>query len=68
MPRFFKPMRGCRIYASPQHMTTPAGTFLGWCVKVDGNICIFSQPGSAELDRFIWRFSDGPNSWVEYSA
>lgn len=41
MYQFFKPMRGCRIFASEQHMTKPAGELIGWCEKVDGNIIVF---------------------------
>ncbi|WP_243723495.1 hypothetical protein, partial [Pseudomonas aeruginosa] len=66
--QFFKPMRGCRIFASEQHMTKPAGELIGWCEKVDGNICIFKPPCSHELDRFIWRHKDGLNPWYLYSA
>ncbi|AWT29857.1 hypothetical protein IPC367_27325 [Pseudomonas aeruginosa] len=68
MYRFFKPMRGCRIFASEHHMTKPAGELIGWCEKVDGNICIFKPPCSLELDRFIWRHRDGLNPWYHYSA
>ena len=68
MPRFFKPMRGCRIFASAEHMTKPEGELIGWCEKVDGNICIFKAPGDAVLRRFIWRFSDGLNEWHTYGA
>lgn len=66
--RLVKPMRGCRIFSSDKHMTLPAGELVGWCEKLDGNICIFKIPGSPELDRFIWQFKDGLNSWYEYSA
>ncbi|MCY1299699.1 hypothetical protein D9M71_88260 [compost metagenome] len=68
MYQFFKPMRGCRIFASDKHMTKPAGELVGWCEKVDANVCIFSQPGTPELDRFIWRFREGVNDWFAYSA
>lgn len=68
MHRFFKPMRGCRIYSSDKHMTLPPGELVGWCEKVDGDTCIFKPPCSPQLDRFIWRFSDGLNPWYEYSA
>ncbi|MDG9886322.1 hypothetical protein CSV86_014775 [Pseudomonas putida CSV86] len=71
MMRFFKPMRGCRIFASEKHMTRPAGEFIGWCEKVEENICIFRD--GAVVDRFIWRFNNSNgtqelNSWYEYSA
>ncbi len=49
-------------------MTKPAGELIGWCEKVDGNICIFKPPCSHELDRFIWRHKDGLNPWYLYSA
>ena len=68
MKRLFKPHPGCRIIASAQHMTETPGTLLGWCEKVDGNICIFKPVCSDQLDRFIWRHSDGPNTWHEYAA
>lgn len=68
MRRFTKPMRGCRIFSSDKHMTQPAGELVGWCEKVDGNICIYRAVGSPETHRFIWRFSDGLNPWFEYSA
>ena len=68
MMRFFKPMQGCRIFASEKHMTEVPGTLLGWCEKVDGNICIFKPVCSLETDRFIWRFKDGPNDWYEFAA
>lgn len=68
MPRIYKPMKGCKVYASSKHMTRPAGELIGWCEKVDGNICIFKPPGSPELDRFIWQFSKGQNDWYDYSA
>lgn len=68
MRRFTKPMRGCRIFSSDKHMTLPAGELVGWCEKVDGNICIFKPPCSLELDRFIWLHKDGPNPWFEYAA
>ncbi|ASN68669.1 hypothetical protein 3S11_45 [uncultured Caudovirales phage] len=68
MMKFFKPMRGCRIFASDKHMTKPAGELIGWCEKVDGNICLFKPPCSPEIDRFIWRFKDGPSDWYYYAA
>jgi hypothetical protein len=68
MRRFTKPMRGCRIFSSDKHMTLPAGELVGWCEKVDGNVCIFKPPCSRELDRFIWLHKDGPNPWFEYAA
>lgn len=68
MMKFFKPMRGCRIFTSDKHMTRPADELVGWCEKVDGNVCIFRAPGSSTLDRYIWRFNDGLNHWYEYSA
>lgn len=65
--RFFKPVKGCRIYASDEHMTKPAGEFIGWCEKVDGGMCIFRL--GADVDRFIWRFGNGElNAWHVYSA
>ncbi|WP_338212934.1 hypothetical protein [Halopseudomonas aestusnigri] len=68
MRKLFKPMRGCRIFASQKHMTEEPGTLLGWCEKVDGNICIYKMPASEETDRFIWRTSNGLNDWYEYAA
>jgi len=64
--RFFKPMRGCRIYTSAKHMTRPAGELVGICIKVDDNQCVFEWSG--EVDLFIWRFRDGLNDWFEYAA
>ncbi len=66
--RFSKPMRGCRIYASKDHLTRSAGELIGWCEKVDGNTCLFKPLNSAETDRIIWRFKDGLNGWYQYSA
>ena len=66
--QIFKPVKGCRIYASPQHMTKPEGEFIGWCEKVDGNICLFKTPGSPEFDRLIWQFSKGRNTWHNFVA
>ncbi|SNS16413.1 hypothetical protein [Pseudomonas segetis] len=67
MMRFFKPAKGCRIFASDKHMTKPAGEFIGWCEKVDDGVCIFRL--GADVDRFIWRFGSGDlNDWYEYSA
>jgi hypothetical protein len=65
--RFFKPLKGCRIYTSDKHMTKPAGEFIGWCDKVDGGICIYHL--GADVDRFIWRFGNGEvNEWFTFSA
>ncbi|WP_448647118.1 hypothetical protein [Pseudomonas mohnii] len=69
--RFFKPMKGCRIFASDKHMTKPAGEFIGWCEHVEDGICVFRN-GSV-VDRIIWRFSNRKgghalNTWHEYSA
>ncbi|MFE1816922.1 hypothetical protein [Metapseudomonas otitidis] len=65
MYQFLKPMRGCRIFASEQHMTKSVGELIGWCEKVDDNVCIFRAVGG-DLDRFIWRFKEGPNKWFTY--
>lgn len=60
-------MRGCRIFASDKHLTKSAGELIGWCEKVDGNICLFTFLG--EADRFIWRFGNGElNDWYFYGA
>ena len=47
--RFFKPMKGCQIFASDKHMTKPAGEFIGWCDKVDGGICIYDSGEVTEM-------------------
>lgn len=66
MPRIYKPMKGCKVYASSKHMTRSAGDLIGWCEKVDGNVCIFKPPGRPDTDRFIWQFKDGQNGWYEF--
>ncbi|MGY2337933.1 hypothetical protein ACW9HW_01625 [Pseudomonas sp. SDO5532_S415] len=69
--RYFKPMKGCRIFASDKHMTKPAGEFIGWCEHVEDSICVFRN--DSVVDRIIWRFSKRNgghelNTWHEYSA
>lgn len=65
--RFFKPMRGCRIYASDKNMTRKAGELIGECIKVDGCTCWFRSGN--ETDLFLWEFPDGSkNDWFVYSA
>jgi hypothetical protein len=64
--RFYRPINGCSLFASKDHMTKKHGEFLGKVKNVDGDILTFEING--QTDKLIWSFKDGRNKWIEFGV
>jgi hypothetical protein len=65
--QFFKPLKGCQIYASEQNPFCSLFDMVGECIKVDGNVCWFIDR-RGDTDSFIWRFAEGNNKYFIFGA
>lgn len=56
--KLFKPLRGCRVYASTKHPNITPGELVGHVLSVDNNIVHFHNVtlNPPQEDTLIWRF------------
>lgn len=65
--RFFRPIKGCRIFASAQNPHFKEMDYVGEVIRVDGNFAWFTDR-AGDTDLVIWRFEDGVNKFILFGA
>lgn len=66
--QFFRPLKGCKIYASQTHHSLSFLTPIGVVTEVSGNIVHFKSFLHGDTDSMVWRFKDGNNSDIVFGA